>query len=44
MRFTLTAVVKSNGREIEFRGLFSVREVLVSRTLAQKYQVFAFWP
>jgi hypothetical protein len=26
MTFTLTAVVKSNGREIGFRGLFWVRE------------------
>jgi hypothetical protein len=36
MMFTLTAAVKSNGREIGFRGLFWVREVLVSRTVAQK--------
>jgi hypothetical protein len=37
MTFTLTAVVKSNGREIQFRTLrtlFSVREVLISRTVA----------
>jgi hypothetical protein len=32
MTFTLTAVVKSKGRENEFRGLFKVREVIVSRT------------
>jgi hypothetical protein len=36
MTFTLTAVVISNSREIGFRGLFWVREVLVSRTVAQK--------
>jgi hypothetical protein len=30
------AVVKSNGREIEFRVLSQVREVHVSRTVAQK--------
>jgi hypothetical protein len=30
------AVVKSNGRELGFPGLFLVREVLVSRTVAQK--------
>jgi hypothetical protein len=29
-------VVKSNGREIGFRGLLLVREVLVSRTVRQK--------
>jgi hypothetical protein len=34
--FTLTAVVTSNGREIGFRGLFLVREMLVSRAVAQK--------
>jgi hypothetical protein len=27
-------LLKSNGREIGFRGLFLVREVLVSRTVA----------
>jgi hypothetical protein len=36
MTFTLRAVVKNNGREIGFRGLFYVRELLVSRTVAQK--------
>jgi hypothetical protein len=34
--FILMVVVKSNGREIGFRGLLLVREVLVSRTVTQK--------
>jgi hypothetical protein len=36
MTFTLTAVVKMNGSKIEFRGLFMVREVFVSRTVGTK--------
>jgi hypothetical protein len=36
MTFILTAVLKINGREIGFRGLFLGRKVLVSRTVAQK--------
>jgi hypothetical protein len=36
MMFTLTAVVTSDGREIGFGGLFLVREMLVSRAVAQK--------
>jgi hypothetical protein len=36
LTLTLMAVVKSNGRELGFPGLFLVREVLVSRTVAQK--------
>jgi hypothetical protein len=36
------SVVKSAGREIGFRGLFWVREVLVSRTVAQKLNLERF--
>jgi hypothetical protein len=42
MKFTLMAVVKSNGREIQFRGLFQVREVLVSCGVAQKFSYKKF--
>jgi hypothetical protein len=36
MTFTLTVVVNRKGSEIEFRGLFWLREVFLSRTVAHK--------
>jgi hypothetical protein len=36
MTVTLMAVVKNNGREIEFHVLSQIREMLDSRTVAQK--------